>query len=68
MEMIQVVPVSYTHLEEAYGFDEFGNDIRTAKDIFQDSMQSFGFTGYQMDLSLIHILMEKWMKQLIMWM
>ena len=35
--------------EEAYGFDEFGNDIRTAKDIFQDSMQSFGFTGYQMD-------------------
>ena len=29
--------------EEAYGFDEFGNDIRTAKDIFQDSMQSFGF-------------------------
>ncbi|RHD94314.1 hypothetical protein DW775_08355 [Agathobacter rectalis] len=35
--------------EEAYGFDEFGNNIRTAKDIFQDSMQSFGFTGYQMD-------------------
>ena len=35
--------------EEAYGFDEFGNDIWTAKDIFQDSMQSFGFTGYQMD-------------------
>ena len=35
--------------EEAYGFDEFGNDIRTAKDIFQDSLQSFGFTGYQMD-------------------
>ena len=35
--------------EETYGFDEFGNDIRTAKDIFQDSMQSFGFTGYQMD-------------------
>ena len=35
--------------EEAYGFDEFGNDIQTAKDIFQDSMQSFGFTGYQMD-------------------
>ena len=35
--------------EEAYGFDEFGNSIRTAKDIFQDSMQSFGFTGYQMD-------------------
>ena len=35
--------------EEAYGVDEFGNDIRTAKDIFQDSMQSFGFTGYQMD-------------------
>ena len=34
---------------KAYGFDEFGNDIRTAKDIFQDSMQSFGFTGYQMD-------------------
>lgn len=28
--------------EEAYGFDEFGNDIWTAKDIFQDSMQSFG--------------------------
>ena len=24
--------------EEAYGFDEFGNDIRTAKDIFQDSI------------------------------
>ena len=35
--------------EEAYGFDEFGNNIRTAKDIFQDSLQSFGFTGYQMD-------------------
>ena len=35
--------------QEAYGFDEFCNDIRTAKDIFQDSMQSFGFTGYQMD-------------------
>ena len=35
--------------EEAYGFDEFGNDIWTAKDIFQDSMQSFGFIGYQMD-------------------
>lgn len=35
--------------EDAYGFDEFGNDIWTAKDIFQDSMQSFGFTGYQMD-------------------
>ena len=35
--------------EEAYGFDEFGNNIRTAQDIFQDSMQSFGFTGYQMD-------------------
>ena len=24
--------------EEAYGFDEFGNDIWTAKDIFQDSI------------------------------
>ena len=35
--------------EEVYGFDEFGNDIRTGKDIFRDSMQSFGFTGYQMD-------------------
>ena len=35
--------------EEVYGFDEFGNDIRTAKDIFKDSLQSFGFTGYQMD-------------------
>ena len=35
--------------EETYGFDEFGNDIRTAKDIFKDSLQSFGFTGYQMD-------------------
>ena len=35
--------------EEVYGFDEFGNDIRTGKDIFKDSMQSFGFTGYQMD-------------------
>ena len=35
--------------EETYGFDEFGNDIRTAKDIFKDSLQNFGFTGYQMD-------------------
>ena len=35
--------------EEVYGFDEFGNNIRTAKDIFKDSLQSFGFTGYQMD-------------------
>lgn len=35
--------------EKTYGFDEFGNDIRTAKDIFKDSLQSFGFTGYQMD-------------------
>jgi len=35
--------------EEVYGLDEFGNDIRTGKDIFKDSMQSFGFTGYQMD-------------------
>ena len=35
--------------EETYGFDEFGNDIRTAKDIFKYSLQSFGFTGYQMD-------------------
>ena len=35
--------------EEVYGFDEFGNDIRTAKDIFKDSLLSFGFTGYQMD-------------------
>ncbi|MEE1342606.1 MAG: RHS repeat-associated core domain-containing protein, partial [Lachnospiraceae bacterium] len=41
--------------EEIYGFDEFGNDIRTgqdirtAHDIFKSPMQSFGFTGYQMD-------------------
>ena len=35
--------------EETYGFDEFGNDIRTAKDIFKDFLLSFGFTGYQMD-------------------
>jgi RHS repeat-associated protein len=35
--------------EEVYGLDEFGNDIRTGKDIFKDSLQSFGFTGYQMD-------------------
>ena len=41
--------------EEIYGYDEFGNDIRTgqdiqtAHDIFKSPMQSFGFTGYQMD-------------------
>ena len=35
--------------EEIYGYDEFGNDIRTAHDIFKSPMQSIGFTGYQMD-------------------
>ena len=35
--------------EVIYGYDEFGNDIRTAHDIFKSPMQSFGFTGYQMD-------------------
>lgn len=35
--------------EAIYGYDEYGQNIRTREDIFKNPMQAFGFTGYQMD-------------------
>ena len=34
---------------ESYAYDEFGASIYRTKDIFKNSLQPFGFTGYQMD-------------------
>ena len=35
--------------EETYGFDEFGNSIECSINAVTNPMQTFGFTGYQMD-------------------
>jgi RHS repeat-associated protein len=36
-------------IAESYAYDEFGASIYRTKDIFKNSLQPFGFTGYQMD-------------------
>ena len=35
--------------EETYGFDEFGNSIECSINAVTNPMQTFGFTGYEMD-------------------
>ena len=36
-------------IRESYAYDEFGANVYTARDIFTNPMQPFGYTGYQMD-------------------